>query len=59
MENTLSNEQKEEIINKVINYLNEYEVTCAEAVPQDDEMQIGAIELAGDLADIALFEFEL
>jgi hypothetical protein len=57
MNNILTNKQKQDIIKLVTAYLNKHKISCGEAVPQDDNMQIDAIKLACDLADIASFSF--
>ncbi len=52
MKHTYNELQKEQICNIVYDYLTKYGAWGGEMVGQDDEAQIGAIQLACDLADV-------
>lgn len=49
---------KEEVFNKLISFLTEKECFNSEVVGQDDDIQIGAPELLGELIDILDFKVE-
>lgn len=53
----LTKNQKKDILNRVIKYLNDTKSCVAEDVTQDDEAQIEAIDLAANIADIVSFDF--